>query len=201
MKGFTLWLTGLPCSGKSTLAIEIANELLERGLNVEILDGDELRTNLSKGLGFSEEDRITNIRRVGWVCKLLTRNDAIVICAVIAPYESARDENREDIGRYMEVFVTAPLETLIERDVKGMYKKALAGEIKNFTGIDDPYEPPSKPEVMVETDKETIEESTKKIFKTMELLGYLPKESIEDIVYTDDEENEIKSRLEDLGYI
>ena len=201
MKGFTIWLTGLPCSGKSTLAMEIANDMLERGMKVEILDGDELRTNLSKGLGFSEEDRITNIRRVGWVCKLLTRNDTIVVCAVIAPYEAARDENREDIGRYMEVFVTAPLDTLIERDVKGMYKKALAGEIKNFTGIDDPYEPPSKPEVMVETDKETIEESTQKILKTMEILGYIPSESIEDISYTDEEEAKIKSRLEDLGYI
>jgi adenylyl-sulfate kinase len=201
MKGFTIWLTGLPCSGKSTLALEITNDLLERGMKVELLDGDDLRTNLSKGLGFSKEDRITNIKRVGWVCDKLTRNDVIVVAAVIAPYESARDENREMIGSYMEVFVTAPLETLIERDVKGMYKKALAGEIKNFTGIDDPYEPPSKPEVVVETDKETIEESTQKILKTLEILGYIPSDSIEDVVYTEEEENKIKSRLEDLGYI
>ena len=201
MKGFTVWLTGLPCSGKSTLALELTNNLLERGLRVELLDGDELRTNLSKGLGYSKEDRITNILRVGWVCKLLTRNGTIVICAVIAPYESARDKNREEIGRYMEVYVTAPLETLIERDVKGMYRKALAGEIKNFTGIDDPYEPPSKPEAVVETDRETIEESTQKILKTMEILGFIPSESIGDITYSAEEESKIKSRLEDLGYL
>jgi adenylyl-sulfate kinase len=201
MKGLTIWLTGLPCSGKSTLANEIAKELLERGMRAELLDGDELRTNLSKGLGFSTEDRITNIRRVGWVCKLLTRNDTIVVCAVIAPYESARRKNREEIGRYMEVYVKAPLETLIERDVKGMYKKALAGEIKNFTGIDDPYEAPSKPEVVVETDRESIEESTLKILKTMEILGFIPSDSIKDITYSAEEEKKIKSRLEDLGYL
>jgi adenylylsulfate kinase len=200
MKGFTLWLTGLPCSGKSTLATGIEEALLERGLPVEVFDGDEIRTNLTKGLGFSKEDRDTNIRRVGYVCNLLTRNNVVAIAAVISPYQNIRDEVRESIGRFCEVFVDAPLEELIKRDVKGMYKKAMAGEIKNFTGIDDPYEPPEKPEIHVETDKETVEESTQKILKTLELLGRIPAvEGGTD--YTEEEEDEIKQRLQDLGYI
>jgi adenylylsulfate kinase len=200
MKGFTLWLTGLPCSGKSTLATAIEEALLERGVPVEVFDGDEIRTNLTKGLGFSKEDRDTNIRRVGYVCNLLTRNNVVAIAAVISPYQNIRDEVRESIGRFCEVFVDAPLEELIKRDVKGMYKKAMAGEIKNFTGIDDPYEPPEKPEIHVETDKETVEESTQKILKTLELLGRIPAvEGGTD--YTEEEEDEIKQRLQDLGYI
>jgi adenylyl-sulfate kinase len=200
MKGFTLWLTGLPCSGKSTLAKAVEETLLERGLPVEVFDGDEIRTNLTKGLGYSKEDRDTNIRRVGYVCNLLTRNSVVAIAAVISPYQNIRDEVRASIGRFVEVFVDAPLEELIERDVKGMYKKALAGEIKNFTGIDDPYEPPEKPEVHVQTDQESVEESTAKIIKTLEILGHIP--AIEgDSDYTAEEEDVIKSRLQDLGYI
>lgn len=200
MKGFTLWLTGLPCSGKSTLAKAVEETLLERGLPVEVFDGDEIRTNLTKGLGFSREDRDTNIRRVGYVCDLLTRNGVISIAAVISPYQSIRDEVRQSIGRFVEIFVDAPIEKLIERDVKGMYKKAIAGEIKNFTGIDDPYETPEKPEVHLHTDKESVEESTDKIIKSLELLGHIP--AIEGSTdYTPEEEDEIKSRLQDLGYI
>jgi adenylylsulfate kinase len=200
MKGFTLWFTGLPCSGKTTLATNVEEILLERGLPVEVFDGDEIRTNLTKGLGFSKEDRDTNIRRVGYVCNLLTRNGVVSIAAVISPYQAIRDEVRETIGRFVEVFVDAPLEVLMERDVKGMYKKALAGEIKNFTGVDDPYETPEKPEIHIETSKETVEVSTDKIIKTLEILGFIP--AIEGATdFTPEEEDVIKSRLQDLGYI
>jgi adenylyl-sulfate kinase len=200
MKGFTLWLTGLPCSGKSTLAKSVEGVLLERGLPVEVFDGDEIRTNLTKGLGYSKDDRDTNIRRVGYVCNLLTRNGVVSIAAVISPYQNIRDEVRQTIGRFVEVFIDAPLEELIKRDVKGMYKKALAGEIKNFTGIDDPYEPPEKPEVHVQTDQETVEESTDKIIKTLEILGHIPTVD-GGTNYSDEEEEVIKNRLKDLGYI
>jgi adenylyl-sulfate kinase len=200
MKGFTLWFTGLPCSGKTTLAKGVEEVLLERGHNVEVLDGDEVRQNLTKGLGFSKEDRDTNIRRIGYVAKLLTRNNVITIVAAVSPYQETRDEVREMIGRFCEVFVDAPLEELIKRDVKGMYKQALAGEIKNFTGIDDPYEPPEKPEVHILTAEESPEVSTNKIIKTLEILGRIP--TIEGATdYTEEEEDEIKQRLQDLGYI
>jgi len=200
MNGFTLWFTGLPCSGKSTLAKRVEEILLERGMNVEVLDGDEVRKNLTKGLGYSKEDRDTNIRRIGWVCKLLSRNGAVAIAAAISPYAEIRNEVRASVDRFVEVYVKAQMESLIERDVKGMYKKAIAGEIKNFTGVDDPYEPPEKPEVIVDTDKETVEESTDKIIRTLEMLGYIP--TVEGgNEYSPEEEEEIKTRLQDLGYI
>src|SRR5262245_29442076 len=144
--GFTLWFTGLSGSGKTTLAHAIEKTMRERRLNVEILDGDVVRTHLSKGLGFSKEDRDENIRRIGFVCHLLTKNGAIAISAAISPYRAIRDENRALIGRFVEVYCRCPIEVLAERDVKGLYKKALAGEIKNFTGVSDPYEEPLNPE-------------------------------------------------------
>src|SRR6266478_2907381 len=155
-KGFTLWFTGLSGAGKSTLARLVETELIARGHKVEVLDGDVIRTNLSKGLGFSKEDRDTNIRRIGFVCNLLTRNDVIAIAAAISPYKEVRDELRRDIGSFVEVYVKCPIEVLAERDVKGLYKKALAGEIKNFTGVSDPYEAPVNPDVMVDSSKETV---------------------------------------------
>jgi adenylyl-sulfate kinase len=200
MKGFTLWFTGLPCSGKSTLARRIEQELLERGVRCEVLDGDEVRENLSKGLTFSKEDRDINIRRIGYVCKLLSRNGAIAIAAAISPYRAIRDEVRAQHERFVEVYVKAPIEILSERDVKGMYKKALAGEIKHFTGVSDPYEEPHKPEILVETNKETIEESTHKILRTLELMSYIPGVDAE-TEYSSEEEEAIKTRLKDLGYI
>jgi len=199
MKGFTLWFTGLPCSGKSALAKGVEEVLLERGMKVEVLDGDVVRTNLSKGLGFSKEDRDTNIRRIGFVCHLLTRNDVVAIGAAISPYRQIRDENRKLIGRFVEVYCKCPIEVLKKRDVKGMYRKAERGEIKNFTGVSDPYEEPLKPEVIVETDKETVEQSVDKIIRTLELMGYIPPEEREE--YTKEEEKEIKERLRALGYI
>lgn len=200
MRGFTLWFTGLSGSGKTTLSRQIEEILLERGLKVEVLDGDVIRTNLSKGLGFSKEDRDTNIRRIGFVCNLLTRNDVVAIAAAISPYREIRDENRKLIGSYVEVFCKCPLDTLKERDPKGLYKKVAAGEIKNFTGVDDPYDDPANPEVLVETDKESEEESVAKIIKTLEILNYIPTSGTEE-EYTDEEEEKIKERLRSLGYI
>jgi adenylyl-sulfate kinase len=200
MKGFTVWFTGLPCSGKSTLALRLKEILNERGIRkVEILDGDVVRTNLSKGLGFSKEDRDINIRRIGFVCNLLSRNEAIAIAAAISPYRAIRGEVRGMVTNFVEVYVKAPVEVLTERDVKGMWKKALAGEIKNFTGVDDPYEEPKNPEVIVETDKETVDESVGKIIKTLEALEYIP--AVEDDSYSPEEEAKIKERLKSLGYI
>ncbi len=173
-QGFTLWFTGLSGAGKTTISKIIAQELRARGMKVEVLDGDVVRENLSKGLGFSKEDRDINIRRIGWVCEVLTRNDVVAITAAISPYRAVRDENRGKIGRFVEVYCEAPIDVLAERDVKGLYKKALKGEIKNFTGVDDPYEPPLKPEVTIHSDRETVEESAHKILRKLEELEYIP---------------------------
>jgi adenylyl-sulfate kinase len=199
MKGFTLWFTGLPSSGKSTLARRVEEILLERGMNVEVLDGDEVRETFSKGLGFTKADRDTNIRRIGFVAKLLSRNNTVAITAAISPYRDVRDEMRRAIGRFVEVYVKCPIEVLTERDVKGLYRKALAGEIKHFTGVDDPYEPPLKPEVLVESDRETVDESVARIVQTLEVLGYIPRAVGAE--YSEAEEETIKRRLKDLGYI
>lgn len=174
-KGFTIWFTGLPSSGKTTLAKMVENILLERGLNVEVLDGEDIRKNLSKDLGYSKEDRDINIRRIGYICSLLSRNNVVAIASCISPYKEIRDEVRRNIGNFIEVYVKCPLDVLKKRDIKGLYEKALKGEIKGFTGVDDPYEEPDKPEVIVQTDKETPEESCHKIIKTLEILGYIPK--------------------------
>jgi adenylyl-sulfate kinase len=199
MKGFTLWFTGLPSSGKSTLARRVEEILLERGLNVEVLDGDEVRETFSKGLGFSKQDRDTNIRRIGFVAKLLSRNGVAAITAAISPYRDTRDEMRKAIGRFVEVYVECPIDVLTERDVKGLYKKALAGEIKNFTGVDDPYEAPLKPEVLIQSNSETVDQSVARIIATLEALGYIPR--VPGTEYSPAEEEAIKSRLKDLGYI
>ena len=200
MKGFTLWFTGLSGAGKSTIANKIEETLLERGMRVEVLDGDVVRQNLSKGLGFSKEDRDINIRRIGWVCHILTRNEVVAIAAAISPYKEIRNENRKLIGRFVEVYCKASIDALKNRDPKGLYEKALRGEIKNFTGVNDPYEPPDNPEIMVETDKESVEQSVSKIVRTLELMGYIPAgDGSED--YSEEEEAKIKKRLKDLGYI
>jgi adenylylsulfate kinase len=173
MKGVTVWFTGLPCSGKTTLALKLSEALGKRGIESENLDGDVTRKYLSKGLGFSKEDRDENIRRVGFVCSLLTRHGAVTTAAFVSPYRSIREENRKLIGNFVEVYVKCSLEKCMERDVKGMYKKALAGEIKNFTGVSDPFEEPERPELVVETDKESEEESLQKVLGKLEELGYL----------------------------
>jgi adenylyl-sulfate kinase len=176
-QGFTLWFTGLSGAGKSTLANLAAEELRRRGHRVEILDGDEVRTNLSKGLGFSKEDRDTNIRRIGYVCNLLARNGVIAISAAISPYRDVRDEVRKLHTRFFEVFMKCPLETLVERDVKGLYKKALAGEIKSFTGVSDPYEEPVTPELLIDSSAEQVEHSLKKLIATLEEGNFISRHS------------------------
>ncbi len=174
-EGCTVWFTGLSGAGKSTLANLIEQDLRARGMRVEVLDGDVIRTHLSKGLGFSKADRDTNIRRIGWVCEVLSRNGVVAIAAAISPYREIRDEVRGKIGRFVEVYVTAPIDVLAQRDIKGLYKKALAGEIKNFTGVNDPYEPPVAPEVVCHSDgSETPEESAAKVLRKLEDLGYVP---------------------------
>jgi adenylyl-sulfate kinase len=176
--GFTIWLTGPSGSGKSTVAAILEGQLRAEGRRVEVLDGDVVRTHLTKGLGFSREDRDENIRRVGWICELLSRNDVIAVAAVISPYRAVRDEVRGRIGRFVEVYMEAPLEVLVERDVKGLYRRAMAGEIQNFTGVDDPYEPPLSAEVVCHSDgRETPAESAAKVIEALGQLGYLPPRS------------------------
>ena len=158
-EGATIWLTGLSGAGKSTIANIVAKRLKAHGARVEILDGDIIRTNLSKGLGYSKADRDTNIRRIGFVCRLLSRNGVIVLAAAISPYRRLRDEIRATTTNFVEVFTDCDFETLVKRDVKGLYKKALAGEIKNFTGVSDPYEAPTNPEVTTDSSKQLPDES------------------------------------------
>ena len=167
-EGFTLWFTGLSGAGKSTLANAVAHELRQRGRRVEILDGDEVRTNLSKGLGFSKEDRDTNIRRIGYVCRLLARNGVVAVSAAISPYRSVRDEVRAAHERFFEVYVKCPLEKLVERDVKGLYAKALKGELPGFTGVSDPYEEPLTPELVIESHRESVNESLVRLVTALE---------------------------------
>jgi len=174
-KGFTMWFTGLPCSGKSAIADKLADILGERGLKAERLDGDIVRQDLTRDLGFSKEDRDENIRRVTFVAKLLTRNGVGVLTSFISPYYEMRDRARREIGNFVEVYAKCSLEECMRRDVKGMYKKALAGQIKEFTGVSDPYEEPIKPELVVETDKETLDESVSRCLARLVELGYLDK--------------------------
>ncbi|MGF1538464.1 MAG: adenylyl-sulfate kinase [Elainellaceae cyanobacterium] len=176
-RGVTVWFTGLSGSGKTTIRIELEKQLRDQGLKVEVLDGDIVRQNLTKGLGFSKEDRDENIRRIGFVSHLLTRNGVIVLVSAISPYRSTREEVRERIGDFVEVYANAPLSVCEERDVKGLYKRARAGEIKQFTGISDPYEAPENPEVECRTDLETLEESTAKVLAKLEAMGYAPVKS------------------------
>jgi adenylyl-sulfate kinase len=205
--GFTIWFTGLSGAGKSTISAIVEQELCARGHKVELLDGDVVRTHIRKGLGFSTEDRDTNIRRIGWVCEVLTRNDVVAIAAAISPYRSVRDEVRARVGRFVEVFVDCPIETLADRDVKGLYRQAMAGQIQNFTGVSDPYEPPLDPEVTCYSDgRETPEESAARVIARLERMGYVarcePALAVGDAPsYSDDEEAEVATRLRDLGYI
>ncbi len=174
-RGVTIWFTGLSGAGKTTISKQVEAKLRDQKYKVEVLDGDIVRTNLTKGLGFSKEDRDENIRRIGFVSHLLTRNGVIVIVSAISPYQAIRNEVRERIGNFVEVYVNAPLDVCEQRDVKGLYRRARAGEIKMFTGIDDPYEPPLNPEVECRTDLEELEESVNKVFQKLEKLAYLTK--------------------------
>ncbi len=176
-QGFTLWLTGLSGAGKSTLTGHLAQLFHQRGYQVELLDGDEVRTHLSKGLTFSKEDRDINVRRIGYVARLLSRHGVIAMTAAISPYQAVRAEVRAeheaDGVPFIEVYAEASLDALAERDVKGLYKKALAGEIPNFTGVSDPYEPPEHPEIAVRTDRDTIEQSLAQILEELTRRGLI----------------------------
>ena len=167
-RGVTVWFTGLSGAGKSTIAQALAERLKAEGYPLEILDGDIVRTNLTKGLGFSRDDRDENIRRIGFVSHLLTRNGVIVLVSAISPYRKVREAVRDRIGEFIEVYVSAPLEVCEQRDVKGLYKRARAGEIKGFTGIDDPYEPPLNPDINCQTHQETLEQSVDKVMAALQ---------------------------------
>lgn len=171
--GFTVWFTGLSGSGKSTISSRLQARLRASGCNVEVLDGDMVRTHLSKGLGFSKEDRDENIRRIGFVCELLARNGVIAIAAAISPYRAVRNEMRGRIRNFVEVYMECPIEILAQRDIKGLYKRALAGEIAHFTGLSDPYEPPVSPEVVLHSGTETPEESTERVWRALRDLGLI----------------------------
>lgn len=203
-QGFTIWFTGLSGAGKSTLANIVADRLAGMGRRVELLDGDEVRKNLSSGLGFSKADRDANIRRIAYVAKLLSRNGVVAITAAISPYREIRDEARQEIGKFVEVFVDCPIEVCEQRDVKGLYKKARAGEIAQFTGVSDPYEAPLNPEIHLHTNLETPEEDVRKIIDGLAQLGYLEREPVaagQSGAYSEEEEALVSERLKNLGYL
>jgi len=173
-QGFVLWMTGLSGAGKTTIALELLEQLADRNLRLERLDGDVVRESLTRDLGFSKEDRTKNIERITFVAKLLSRNGVGTICSFISPYQAVRDHVRDNTTNFLEVFVDAPLEVVIDRDVKGMYKKAIAGEIPNFTGISDPFEAPENPDIHLRTDQTTKEECAQVIIDKLEELGFVP---------------------------
>lgn len=195
--GITLWFTGIPSSGKSAIAHRVYDLLLRRGLPAELLDGPEVRQSLSRGLGFTREDREENVRRIGYVAKLLSRNGVIAICAAVSPYRATRAEIRRHVTNFVEVFVDCPVSIAEERDPEGLYARARAGMIDDFTGISDPYEPPDAPEVHIHSDREPLEQAAAKVVKTLELLQLIP--TVSDDGFPDEEE--LRRRLRGLGYI
>ena len=198
LKGATVWFTGLPSSGKSTIARGVYQRLYDRGCAVELLDGAEVRESLSRGLGFSREDREENVRRIGYVAKLLSRNGVIAICAAVSPYRASRDEVRRNTTNFIEVHVDCPVEVAERRDAEGLYARARRGEIEEFTGINAPYEPPIAPEVYVDSSRESAEQAAWKVMRTLEMLSIIPPESGGE---RDAQEEEIRRRLASLGYI
>lgn len=198
-KGFTVWLTGLPYSGKKQMAGMLAAELESRGWKVEILDGGKIRRAYEAGLGYSKDEVTQNIKRIGFECKMLTETGAVAIAVTISPYKKQRDELREEIGRFIEVYCHAPMKTLKKRDTSGLYVAAEKGEIADVAGISAPYEKPDKPEVDFDSAKESFEDGLAKLLGSLHVLGYI--EDIGDKVLTDEEEELIRKRLQDLGYI
>ncbi len=194
--GFVVWFTGLPASGKTTLSLALKEALHRYRNNIEVLDGDVIRENLSKGLGYSKADRDTNIRRIGFVAHLLSRNGVAVLCAAISPYRKVRNEVRQIVGEFVEVYVRAPVEVCAQRDVKGLYRKAYEGEIKQFTGVSDPYEPPQEAEIICDTANETVDACVEKILQFLEKQGYIDRR-----IYSEEDEAVLKKRLGDLGYL
>ena len=193
--GATLWFTGLPSSGKSTIAREVYQRLLERGLPVELLDGAEVRESLSRGLSFSKEDREEHIRRMGYVAKLLSRNGVIAVCAAVSPYRATRDEVRRNTRRFVEVYVECPVDVAEQRDTDGWYAKARRGEVTEFTGVNAPYEPPDAPEVHIHSDRESVDEAATKVLARLEDLQIIPRAADERA------QEEMRKRLAALGYV
>ncbi len=198
--GATLWFTGLPSSGKSTIAREVEAILLRRNLSVELLDGPEVRQSLSRGLGFSRDDREENLRRIGYVAKLLSRNGVIAICASVSPYRATRNEIRERVTNFIEIFVDVSPAVAERRDSEGLYARARSGAIEEFTGVTAPYEPPESPEVHIQSDRESVESAAGKVVKTLELIGIIPVAEGHDRLNVADED-EVRRRLAGLGYI
>lgn len=198
---FTIWFTGLSGAGKSTLSRQVYLEIRRRNLAAELLDGDLIRTNFSSELGFSRRDRDVNVRRIGFVSHLLNKNGVVSVVAAIAPYAKARDQNRALLGRYVEVHVDCPLEVTESRDVKGLYARARRGEIKNFTGISDPYEAPAAPEVVCHTDRENVTQSVRKVLAHLERTGLIPTvDECARVEYSEKDERAWRERLARLGY-
>jgi adenylyl-sulfate kinase len=194
--GITLWFTGIPASGKSAIAREVRDLLANRGLPVELLDGPEVRQSLSRGLGFTREDREENVRRIGYVAKLLSRNGVIAICASVSPYRATREEIRQHVTNFVEIYVECPIQVAEQRDTEGLYARARAGVIEDFTGVSDPYEPPERPEVHIRSHEESVATAATKVVKTLELLQLIP--TVDD-GFPDAEE--LRRRLRGLGYI
>lgn len=194
--GITLWFTGIPASGKSAIAREVRDLLANRGLPVELLDGPEVRQSLSRGLGFTREDREENVRRIGYVAKLLSRNGVIAICASVSPYRATREEIRQHVTNFVEIYVECPIQVAEQRDTEGLYAQARAGVIEDFTGVSDPYEPPERPEVHIRSHEESVASAAVKVVKTLELLQLIP--TVDD-GFPDAEE--LRRRLRGLGYI
>jgi len=200
-EAFTIWFTGLSGSGKSTLSRRVYLEIMRRGLRAELLDGDIIRTNFSQELGFTKRERDINVKRIGFLSWLLNKHGIISVVAAIAPYEETRQINRKLIPNYIEVYCNCPLEEVEKRDVKGLYERARRGEIPHFTGISDPYEPPSNPEVVCYTDKETVEESVAKVLSFLEEKGYLPQvENLIDLAIIEEREKSVRDYLRQLGF-
>jgi adenylylsulfate kinase len=197
--GFTIWFTGLTRSGKSTVARLVIETLRHRGLNVEHISSSKIRKELNRSLGFTREEIETNLRRLGYECKLLNRNAVVTVVTAVSPYRDARDALRADIGPFVEIFCRAPMEVLVSRDSDKLFERAMAGEIQHVAGINAPYEEPLKPEVLLNTDVEPLDACAAKVVTTLELLGLI--ERVETSAYTADEEEMIKRRLHDLGYL
>ena len=197
-QGAVIWFTGLPSSGKSTIARAVYDQLLQRGCSAELLDGAEVRESLSLGLGFSREDRETNVRRIGYVAKLLSRNGVLAICAAVSPYRSTRAEVRHNTTNFIEVYVECPVEVAAARDVDGMYARARRGEIEEFTGVNAPYEEPLEPEVHIRSDLEPVPGAAWKVIRSLELIGVIPPD---DAAPNMPQEDEVRRRLAALGYI
>lgn len=197
-RGAVVWFTGLPSSGKSTIAQAVYHRLLDRGVAVELLDGSEVRESLSRGLGFSREDREENVRRIGYVAKLLSRNGVVAICAAVSPYRATRDEVRRNTTGFVEVYVDCPVDVAEARDTDGLYARARRGEIEEFTGVNAPYEPPKAPEVHIRAERESVHEAAWKVLRTLEMIGIIPSAPEQ---ARSQQEEDIRRRLASLGYL